>query len=774
MRKVVLFGTNRGGGSPPADDRFIFTVKTDNAGTSADTQFTIPTSTTGITEAFLYDIETSDGQTITGVTGNHTITFPTAGTYEVRISGSFPYMYFNSGGDKLKLLEIKNFGVYALGSTSQQSAFYDCSNLVITATDSGYFENVTNFLYSWVLCNSITSFPLIDTSSGTNFYWCWRGCTSLTSFPANAFDTNIATNYTSAFTSTNLTTQSIDNILVSLDTNGVSNGTFAQSGGQAPSATGEAAIDSLVGKGWTITVTGGYTPPQLLLDEYPNAAAAYSLRALSTASVGSAVVRVRRSSDNAEQDFTATEITDGTLTTFTGDNDGFVTTWYDQSGNGVDGVQATANVQPRIVSNGVLESDNGKPTINFAVDKRLATLSDNIISQPTTYFTLGKLNNAGTSAFFDGRFADTNRQLYGDLFGITEIGLSAGTQLEIMPYTTETIISTTIFNSTNSKCYINGIERGVVDAGTQSINWGTLGNYFNGAGGNLSTQEVILYPTNQDANRIPIETNINNHYLAYGDVINGGFLNTYQGFNGAYSLRKLAEYDNGYDVEVVNVRRSSDNLNRDFTATEITDGTLESFVGIGNDGFVQSWYDQSLNQNHLYQLSTYIQPKIVENGVLISENGKPAIDFDGTTFLKVLNSNTTKAIFVVCKDINLNANAAEYVIGSDQNDNGVRTSGTAISGIGVRTGTVSINSTIKDTNQHLITIDINAQTVRVDGSVEASGVMEEFTYNTVGMRINPTVLQFTGLVQEVISSNINQTTNISAIETNINTEYTIY
>lgn len=376
------------GGSTPTDDRFIFTVKTDNAGTSTDTQFTIPTSTTGITQAFLYDIETSDGQSITGLTGDTTITFPSAGEYEVRISGSFPYMRFANGGDKLKMLDIKNFGIYALGSTSQSLAFRGCSNMTITATDSGNFGDVTDFGSVWQNCSSLTSFPLIDTSSGIGFYGTWYNCSSLTSFPlidtssgtnffrtwyncsslanfplidtssctsfqdawrfcssltsfplldtssgtnfvsswfscsnlanfpANAFDNNIATNYGSAFTSTNLTTQSIDDILVILDTNGVSNGSFTQSGGNAPSATGETAIDSLVGKGWTITVTGGYTPPQLLLDQYPNAAAAYSLRALSTATVDSAVVKVRRSSDNTEQDFSAAEITDGTLTTF--------------------------------------------------------------------------------------------------------------------------------------------------------------------------------------------------------------------------------------------------------------------------------------------------------------------------------------------------------------------------------------------------------------------------------------------------------------------------
>ena len=48
----------------------------------------------------------------------------------------------------------------------------------------------------------------------------------------------------------------------------------------------------------------GYSRPQssLLLDIYSGAAAAYSLRKLRTVYAGSAI-RVRRSSDSAEQDF---------------------------------------------------------------------------------------------------------------------------------------------------------------------------------------------------------------------------------------------------------------------------------------------------------------------------------------------------------------------------------------------------------------------------------------------------------------------------------------
>jgi len=256
------------------DERLIFSVKTDNTGTSATNQFTIPTTGTG----YLYDIETSDGQSITGLTSGTTITFPTAGTYDIFISGSFPQFYFNNTGDRLKLLDLKNFGIYALGSTSQSGAFYGCSNMVITAADIGHFENVTLFVNTWFLCTSLTSFPLIDTSSGTSFNGTWRNCTSLTSFPlintssgtnfsstwifcsnlvdfpANAFDTNVASNYLNSFLYTNLTTQSIDNILVSLDASGVTNGTFSQGGGSnTPSATGLSAKANLISKGWTVT-----------------------------------------------------------------------------------------------------------------------------------------------------------------------------------------------------------------------------------------------------------------------------------------------------------------------------------------------------------------------------------------------------------------------------------------------------------------------------------------------------------------------------------------
>ena len=116
----------------------------------------------------------------------------------------------------------------------------------------------TSFSTTWQGCTGLTSFPLINTAAGTNFSQAWNGCSGLTSFPASFFNGCSATNFTNSFLNTALTQASIDNILVSINSNSTSNGTFNQSGGSAPSATGNTAIDAMRGRGWTITVTGGY------------------------------------------------------------------------------------------------------------------------------------------------------------------------------------------------------------------------------------------------------------------------------------------------------------------------------------------------------------------------------------------------------------------------------------------------------------------------------------------------------------------------------------
>ena len=93
-------------------------------------------------------------------------------------------------------------------------------------------------------------------------------------------------------------------------------------------------------------------------------AAAYSLRRLYASYTGAAI-RVRRSSDNAERDigFVGEYLDVLALLVFVGNGSGFVTTWYDQSGNGRHATQTTPGSQPRIVNNGVVETKNGRPAL---------------------------------------------------------------------------------------------------------------------------------------------------------------------------------------------------------------------------------------------------------------------------------------------------------------------------------------------------------------------------------------------------------------------------
>ena len=93
-------------------DAFQLVVKTDNTGTSNDDQFTLPLKAAETYDCTIY---WGDGTT----TAQSTDSSPThtyaagAGTYTVSVSGTFPAVYFNVGGDRLKVLELKNWGTQA-------------------------------------------------------------------------------------------------------------------------------------------------------------------------------------------------------------------------------------------------------------------------------------------------------------------------------------------------------------------------------------------------------------------------------------------------------------------------------------------------------------------------------------------------------------------------------------------------------------------------------------------------------------------------------------
>jgi hypothetical protein len=96
-------------------------------------------------------------------------------------------------------------------------------------------------------------------------------------------------------------------------------------------------------------------------DDIPNITAAYSTRRLLTAYTGN-LLRIRRSSDNVEQDFGYDDdghLDTAAVATFIGGGSGLIVTWYDQGGGGYNATQATAAAQPLYVASG----QNGRPVV---------------------------------------------------------------------------------------------------------------------------------------------------------------------------------------------------------------------------------------------------------------------------------------------------------------------------------------------------------------------------------------------------------------------------
>ena len=267
---------------------------------------------------------------------------------------------------------------------------------------------------------------------------------------------------------------------------------------------------------WVIT---GVSKPPLLLDTYSGAAAAYSLRSLSLA-YGGSVVRVRRSSDNTEQDFTAAQVTDGTLTTFCGAGNGFVRTWYDQSGNDNHAETTVTTRQPLIVSSGTVVTDAGKPALSFNGTSHYLTQAVNTtIAQPfTTIFAAQKLSNLGRNQDYF-RAPHAGAVLFVNANDNNRLYLFAGTGVNLGPIGNgANFISSVVWNGASTATIYNGTQT-TVNAGAGGL---TSANKLNIGTGAVATpfshmllKEFIVYASNQSANLTAINNNVNAHYAVY-------------------------------------------------------------------------------------------------------------------------------------------------------------------------------------------------------------------------------------------------------------------
>jgi len=276
--------------------------------------------------------------------------------------------------------------------------------------------------------------------------------------------------------------------------------------------------------------TGPNSPSTFLLDRYTGAAAAYSLRQLSSNYTGSAI-RVRRSSDNTEQNigFVDGVLDTASLLTFCGVGDGAVTTWYDQSGNNKNAVQSSAVSQPFVVVSGSIILDGSKPVIFGPGQKSLE--APNLIGSSHTWFSVHNVTSGSPNTDVDVLWTAMPSRLYVQIIGYsanydgtTKDYFRAGTGSAIS-YTSywgskqlKTSIYTETFNLFDYKNgtlnYTGSFSDPIAISGTGGIL--IFGSWSGGSGSQKKWSEFIYYSGSvQSINRGGIESNINAYYGIY-------------------------------------------------------------------------------------------------------------------------------------------------------------------------------------------------------------------------------------------------------------------
>ena len=290
-------------------------------------------------------------------------------------------------------------------------------------------------------------------------------------------------------------------------------------------------------RGFGEKLVQGQTPSQLgllfsldlnplLLDVYTNAAVAYSLRKLRKAYNGSAI-RVRRSSDNTEQDigFTGSNVLDtSALTTFCGSGNGFVTTWYDQSLNGINATQTTAVSQPQIISSGSVLTLNQNAAINFN-GSNFYRSSNGVLNTPIidafTLFSEEQLTSG--QVVFALPQATTHTSPFARLWlflsttetQVRQNGVSyAGAALTASTQYLFNVNNKNAIVYRNENIYISGKPTDDITY-PNSVPFMIGANANNGEGFIGKFQEIIIYSTNQTSNRSAISSNINTFYAIY-------------------------------------------------------------------------------------------------------------------------------------------------------------------------------------------------------------------------------------------------------------------
>jgi hypothetical protein len=262
-------------------------------------------------------------------------------------------------------------------------------------------------------------------------------------------------------------------------------------------------------------------------------------------------------------------------------------------------------------------------------------------------------------------------------------------------------------------------------------------------------------------------------------------LDTYSGASAAYSVRKL---NSDYTGDCMRIRRSLDSAESSIgfdSNGDLDTAAIAAFATEG-DAFVVTWFDQSGNGNNATQGTPSAQPKIYSSGAMVTENGKPAVDFQNDVLFTSSNITLSDGAYFSLAVGTTNGGENNVINASDSSPRigqFVRASGgNTVQSIGFNSGGGAITATGPS-----VTVD-----TQFLGIGECTGTLLTAYANGTGgtsrghtnrtdaapfyMGARSAVLgdAHNGYVQESIHWPIDQSSNRTGIETNINTYFSIY
>jgi surface protein len=178
---------------------------------SNTSQIRLPLETGG---SYNFIVQWGDGTSETITASTQALhTYAAAGVYNVTITGTLVGWRVNNAGDRLKLLDVMQWGTVRLGNSG--GYFYGASNMVVTAMDTLDFTGTTN-MQSFFQGVRLFNQPIggWDVSSVTNMQHMFNGASSFNQ-PIGGWDVSSVTNMGGMFYSASSFNQPIGNWNVS-------------------------------------------------------------------------------------------------------------------------------------------------------------------------------------------------------------------------------------------------------------------------------------------------------------------------------------------------------------------------------------------------------------------------------------------------------------------------------------------------------------------------------------------------------------------------------